>query len=968
MIDILEFHIHPETGDTYRLEVFARGDSQLLARANFTQPLSFLTQQAIDRLGFDPKDPAARLARQKEFGNALYQNLFTPDIERVWQARKNRSDFLVLCIRISPDAFALESLPWETLHDGNEFIAADTMTGMSRLPLDIKPQGELDAVPMPMKMLAFVASPLDLQPHQRLQIEREQEILLTAVNLPATQGRLHLDAEDEARLDILEGSLESGYHILHFTGHGIPPANDGRGGGLLLEDHQGKRLPASVAEVLQSLQRGEKSLRLVVLSGCQTARTLNVGGFRDLARGLARRNIPAVIAMQFSISDAAGLQLAELLYPRLLAGQPIEMAVSAMRRALLKSGNDYVQADALAPVLLCANGECLQITEAPMPAPQSQAIDFSLSTGNIPLLGFGFYGRRREYRRIRDALIHHNQRAVIIHGIGGMGKTTLAGHVIERWTRASRVYERSQKQFSGVHVFDCTSGTQSPERIVIELNQYFTLQGIQDLQPLAFQAIKPDTLAAFVAQVLNRRPLLLIFDNFESQLTRDGAEPRIADENLRLFLSALLKATSASKFIFTSRYRFDIDTLRLGKIEELSLDDLIWPEALGMMQKLPRLAESSVADKREAFDTFGGHPYAMVALDHYCGHHPLKDALRDAKALHAELREFLAIELNYGQLTDRARELLDRLSAFREFVPMAAVEWVMGEKVSLPAEFLQSLDRDKMPEEWNTLDDAALLEALSNALPERRVAANPDAPIKELIDWGLMMPTFEKGSLASLCAHNLVRDFCRDKQGEELWRTRLRDAAAYYTNLTKLTKEDDKTPAAVWGEMEAFELLMEAEDFTDAASLLNNATPLLHLWGFGYYLEAQYQRVMDKVDRSTFAGLIHNFGILLQSRGDYEAALDLYQRSLKIKEELGNRDGVASSQGQIGKLFTETERYAEAFERLLFALSAFIELQSPNAQIVARMLKTLRSKWGAEGFDAAWREATKTDVPEGLLD
>ena len=71
---------------------------------------------------------------------------------------------------------------------------------------------------MPLKMLAVISSPLDLADNQRLQIEREQEILLQAVNTPAGRGRLQVDFEDEAKLDILESSLKAGYQILHFTG------------------------------------------------------------------------------------------------------------------------------------------------------------------------------------------------------------------------------------------------------------------------------------------------------------------------------------------------------------------------------------------------------------------------------------------------------------------------------------------------------------------------------------------------------------------------------------------------------------------------------------------------------------------------------------------------------------------------------------------------------------------------------
>ncbi|MCI0485251.1 MAG: CHAT domain-containing protein [Blastocatellia bacterium] len=460
---ILDFNIKPASAESYSLEVFARLSSHPLAKANFDFPLSFMNEFELGRLDFDEKDPAGRLERLKAFGSKLYEKLFSPDVQRVWQEHKDRSDFLILCLRIALEASQLEATPWETLHDGEEFIAAGTNTSLSRLPLDIEPQEDLPAVPMPLKMLAFVSSPLDLEEHQRLQIEREQEILLEAVNAPVGQGRLHVDFEDEARLTILENSLEAEYQILHFTGHGISPAG---GGGLLLENEHGKSLPATVAEILQSIQKGQRSLRLAVISGCQTARTLHVKGFRDLARGLARQKIPAVIAMQFSISDLAGLKLAETLYPKLAEGKPIEMALSATRRALLQNEEAIIQADALAPVLLAANGLCLQTKEAPAPqSPVQPKIDFSYHLP-LPQLSFGFYGRRREYRQIRDGLVHQNRRAIIVHGIGGIGKTALVSHV------ASRLRQR----FRGVYAFDCSSGTLSPERAIFELNRYFERQ------------------------------------------------------------------------------------------------------------------------------------------------------------------------------------------------------------------------------------------------------------------------------------------------------------------------------------------------------------------------------------------------------------------------------------------------------------------------------------------------------------
>ena len=91
-------------------------------------------------------------------------------------------------------------------------------------------------------------------------------------------------------------------------------------------------------------------------------------------------------------------------------------------------------------------------------------------------------------------------------------------------------------------------------------------------------------------------------------------------------------------------------------------------------------------------------------------------------------------------------------------------------------------------------------------------------------------------------------------------------------------------------------------------------------------------------------------------------AMDYYQRALKIREDLDELPELAVIQGQIGNLLMKVEQFAEAFRLLLSALHIFIKMESPNASIVAKSLKILRSKWG--GFNAAWQEATGEVVSE----
>lgn len=374
---------------------------------------------------------------------------------------------------------------------------------------------------------------------------------------------------------------------------------------------------------------------------------------------------------------------------------------------------------------------------------------------------FGFYGRRREYRQIRDGILQRNQRAVIIHGIGGIGKTSLVSHT------ASRM----RKRFRGVYAFDCSSGTLTPERVLIDLHRYFGLQEnfpqqyLKFLEQLLYQSLPPEMLANYLAQVLSNWSVLLIFDNFETHLERAETEFIIRDTDLRTFISNLVKGTATgSHFLFTSRYLFDVEARRLGNIQSVPLDDLSRVEALSLMQKLSRLSEASFEQKNKALQTFGGHPYALVTLDRYCNHQSLEHALSNARPMTDELRAFLAIELNYESLYALSRELLNRIAAFRQEVPMEAAEWVMGKKVSYASEFLQAGKQQGLPAQWKELDDVAILEEIEELLPELRQAENLNPMISELIDWGLLTPIFEDGQLQYLSVHNLVRDFCRDKQ------------------------------------------------------------------------------------------------------------------------------------------------------------------------------------------------------------
>src|SRR5262249_35357727 len=75
-------------------------------------------------------------------------------------------------------------------------------------------------------------------------------------------------------------------------------------------------------------------LRLAVLNSCEGAR----GGTKEVlsstAAVLMRRGVPAVVAMQYEITDRAAIEFTRAFYEAIADGQPVDGAVSEARIAV----------------------------------------------------------------------------------------------------------------------------------------------------------------------------------------------------------------------------------------------------------------------------------------------------------------------------------------------------------------------------------------------------------------------------------------------------------------------------------------------------------------------------------------------------------------------------------------------------------------------------------------------------------
>src|SRR5260370_33430474 len=122
------------------------------------------------------------------------------------------------------------------------------------------------------------------------------------------------------------------WHIFHFIGHGSFDAHNDEGL-IVLEDDEGKADLLSATH-LGRLLTDHGSLRLVVLNSCEGARASERDIFSSTATILVRRGIPAILAMQYEITDRAAIELSRAFYEALADGLPVDMAVCEARKAV----------------------------------------------------------------------------------------------------------------------------------------------------------------------------------------------------------------------------------------------------------------------------------------------------------------------------------------------------------------------------------------------------------------------------------------------------------------------------------------------------------------------------------------------------------------------------------------------------------------------------------------------------------
>jgi hypothetical protein len=282
------------------------------------------------------ESPEMELA--KDFGTKLFGALFGDEVRELYRSSfaESRSAGRGLRITLSlTGAPELLQVPWEYLYDHPSFLSISTWTPIVRY-LDLpKPRRPLQ-VELPIRVLALVSSPSDAEP---IDAQQERTKLEGAVAPLIELGAIAIDWLEEASLRALQRQLrKEDYHVFHFIGHGGYDQN-ADDGVLLFEDEYGRGRRISGIQ-LGTILADEVSLRLAVLNSCEGGRSSLQDPFSGVATSLIEREIPAVIGMQFEITDRAAIVFAGEFYSALADGLPVDSAVAEARKAIYADQND----------------------------------------------------------------------------------------------------------------------------------------------------------------------------------------------------------------------------------------------------------------------------------------------------------------------------------------------------------------------------------------------------------------------------------------------------------------------------------------------------------------------------------------------------------------------------------------------------------------------------------------------------
>jgi tetratricopeptide (TPR) repeat protein len=416
------------------IDLFSQADGYLLNVSSPEGGDSAPVQLDLAGLSADPKTLQARVLASaaqpggvdpeleqslRRIGQALFVAVFPDWAQALLLSSRNEAErthrTLRIVLRLRPPELAV--LPWELLYSdryGGYLCRRSPMVRYVDMPEPVRPL----TVTSPLRVLGMTALPTDLA---ALDADAEQARLQQLLAPAQERGLVKVDWVPGQSWRAAQDELYKGYDVFHFIGHGgFDPV---RGEGVIaFADEQGRRQIVRASSLVDLLSVGDKMPQLVVLNSCKTGAGGDVNVFSSTAATLVRR-VPAVVAMQFAITDDAAKDFSAEFYGALVHNRGVDEAVRIARNALSARNTDTLEWVTPVLYLRSPDTQLFDFTQPGHQAPQDgwPSPNFDLPS---PLDQQQFVGRDRELDTCREKL--STDGFLIIHGLDGQGKSALA--------------------------------------------------------------------------------------------------------------------------------------------------------------------------------------------------------------------------------------------------------------------------------------------------------------------------------------------------------------------------------------------------------------------------------------------------------------------------------------------------------------------------------------------------------------
>lgn len=389
-------------GDRFDVRVASQASGELQASVGLARTVDDLLaaiaaggtsvrSAGADRV-FTPSGEFARPApdvQGADVGQTLFDMLFSePETSRalaecMTEAKASKAGVrLKLTLNTRDQGVAdLARLPWELLHDDSKYkhFALRPDFPIVRY-LEVPKPFAVDRFEPPLRILAVSANP-----RNDLALDRERDNLATAL---ATVPDVELTFVERATIQRVAEAMAQAQtagrpvHVVHYMGHG--DFQHGRGVLLLHQDGGGED-PVE-AEAFVTAMQAAGDVRLVFLNACNTAQSDASGAsdpFSGVASSLVFEGIPAVVAMQRPVPDAAAIVLAKHFYACVAKGVPVDAAVSEGRRQMFFANRASL--DWAIPVLFMRSPNGLLFDPPRLAPPASTPAPLSAPVVGAPL-------------------------------------------------------------------------------------------------------------------------------------------------------------------------------------------------------------------------------------------------------------------------------------------------------------------------------------------------------------------------------------------------------------------------------------------------------------------------------------------------------------------------------------------------------------------------------------------------------